>query len=69
MAAGACFYPNASHKANRSFQGARGPGNLNGLGERERRSGVTGHLRPGTWVYPRQPIKREQLGQRVRRAA
>jgi hypothetical protein len=35
MAAGACFYPNASHRANRSFEGARGPGNINGLGERE----------------------------------
>jgi hypothetical protein len=47
----------------------RGPGNIAGLDERARRSGVTGHIRHESWTHPRQPIQREQVVQTMRERA
>lgn len=58
MAAGACFYPNMNHRTRLRSHTARSYGSLAGLGEQERRSGVKGAMRPGTWTHPRKPFDR-----------
>lgn len=60
-----------NHRTRMRKYGVRSYGNLDGLGEQERRSGVKGIMRPGSWSYPRAPFDRaaEQAAKQGRREA
>jgi hypothetical protein len=55
-------YPKQTFKPNGGVQHlqptGRGPGNIAGLDEGSRRTGVKGVVRPGSWTYPKQPFDR-----------
>ncbi len=57
MAAGGCFWPNMSHRTVMRLKAVRGPGNIDGLARpAAHRKGM---IRPGTWIYPTQPIRKQ----------
>jgi hypothetical protein len=47
-----------NHRTRLRTYAHRNYGDIAGLGDRERRSGVTGFMRHGTWTYPRAPFDR-----------